>query len=169
MVVLSTAKSLAMTASVLMGAIQDCNDAQDLNKQIAGCSHYISSGQAEGENLVTAYVNRAIALSVKKQHKKALADFAAALKVEPQSWIALYNRGIVFFDLGRDEEAIRDFGAAIRSDPTTAIAYYNRGLAYERTGQVPQAVEDYRRAIELDPSDGNAKAHLEHLTAAPQG
>lgn len=169
MVVLSTVKSLAMTAAVVMGAIQDCNDAQDAAKQIAGCSLYISSGHAEGENLVTAYVNRAIALSGKKQHKKALADFAAALKVEPQSWIALYNRGIVFFDLGRDDEAIRDFGAAISSDPTTAIAYYNRGLAYERTGKLAEAVEDYRRALELDPGDGNAKAHLDALTTPPQG
>jgi tetratricopeptide (TPR) repeat protein len=169
MVVLSTAKSMAMTAAVLMGAIQDCNEAPDVNKQIAGCSLYIASGKAEGENLVIAYVNRAIARTTRKQYKGALADFNAALKVEPESWMVLYNRGIVFLDLGRDDEAIRDFGAAIRVEPETAIAYYNRGLAHERMGKLAEAIEDYRRAFELDPSNGNAKAHLDSLTAPPQG
>ena len=169
MVVLSTVKSLAMTAAVLSGAIQDCNDAQDLGKQIAGCSLYISSGQAEGENLVTAYVNRAIAQTGKKQYKKAFADFDAALKVDSANWLVLYNRGIVNLDLGKDEEAIADFGSAIEADPTTGIAYYNRGLVYERSGKLREAAEDFRRAVELDPNDANAKAHLDSLTAEPQG
>jgi tetratricopeptide (TPR) repeat protein len=169
MVVLSTAKAITMTAAVLSGAIQDCNDAQNLNKQIAGCSLYISSGHAEGENLVTAYVNRAIAQSTRKQYKKAFADFDAALKVDSSNWLVFYNRGIVNLDLGKDAAAIADFGAAIRSDPSTGIAYYNRGLAYERNGKLQEAIEDYRRAMALDPNDANAKAHLDALTAEPQG
>lgn len=169
MVVLSAAKTIALTAAALLAAIQDCNDAQDINKQIAGCSTYISSGHAEGDNLVVAYVNRAIAFSTKRHYKKALIDFSAALKVDPSSWIALYNRGVVFFDLGRDEEAIRDFASAIEADPATAIAYYNRGLAYERTGRLAEAISDYRRAVELDPNDVNSKTHLERIATAPQG
>jgi tetratricopeptide (TPR) repeat protein len=169
MVVLSTVKSLAMTAAVLSGAIQDCNDGHDLRRQIAGCSLYISSGKAEGQNLVTAYVNRAIARTSRKQYKKAFADFASALSVDPENWLVFYNRGIVNFDLGNDADAIADFGSAIRSDPSTGVAYYNRGLAYERSGKPHEALEDYRRAVELDATDANAKAHLDRLTAEPQG
>jgi tetratricopeptide (TPR) repeat protein len=169
MFVLSTAKSLAMTAAVLSGAIQDCNDAQNAHKQIAGCSLYIASGQAEGENLVTAYVNRAIAQFGKKQYKKAFADFDAALKVDAGNWLVLYNRGIVYLDLGKAELAAADFGSAIESDPNTGVAYFNRGLAYERLGKLHEAAADFRRAFELDPNDENAKAHLDTLTAVPQG
>lgn len=165
MITLSTATSMVVLAGSLGGSIQDCNEAPDPKRQIAGCSAYIASGQAEAENLVTAYVNRAIARTAIHAYKGALADFSSALKVDPTNWLVLYNRGSVYFDLGKDDLAIQDFGAAIQADPNTAIAYYNRGLAYERSGNVQKALEDYRRAVMLDQSDANAKAHLDRLTA----
>ncbi|HEX2840807.1 tetratricopeptide repeat protein [Hyphomicrobium sp.] len=168
MITLSTATSMVVLAASLGGAIQDCNEAPDPKRQISGCSAYIASGQAEGENLVTAYVNRAVARAATHAYKGALADFSAALKVDPKNWLVFYNRGSVFFDLGKDDLAIKDFASAIEADPNTAIAYYNRGLAYERRGDMQKALEDYRRAVALDQSDVNAKEHLDRLTAREQ-
>ncbi len=168
MITLSTAKSIVVLAASLGGSIQDCNEAQNPQRQIAGCSAYIDSGLADGENLVTAYVNRAIARTTTQNYKAAFADFAAALKVDPTNWLTLYNRGSVYLDLGKDDLAIQDFASAIQADPNTGVAYYNRGLAYERSGDVQKAVDDYRRAVDLDATDVNAKAGLERLTAQQQ-
>lgn len=166
MLALSTAKSLFLAAASLAGAITDCNDSPDIGRQIAGCSIYIESGRATGQNLVAALVNRAIAYSAAHDYDKAFADFNAALRVDPESWLAHYNRANVYFDLGKDDLAIEDFNAAIGADPTAAMAYYNRGLAHERRGNITEAVDDYRHALSLDQTDEKAKARLDRL--APQ-
>jgi tetratricopeptide (TPR) repeat protein len=153
-----------VAAQALSQAIADCNDSPEIERQIIGCSTYIESGRATGPNLVVALVNRAIALSAKRDYDKALVDFDRAIAIEPENWLARYNRANLYFDLGKDELAITDFTAAIGADPNTAIAYFNRGLAYERHGDIAEAMEDYRQAMTLDATDRRAKDRLDRLS-----
>ena len=47
------------------------------------------------------------------QYEKALEDYTAALRADPRSSYALYNRGILNDRLGSYAAAIQDFSAAI--------------------------------------------------------
>ena len=62
----------------------------------------------------------------------ALADYSAALAVDPGSCYALYNRGITHDRLGAYAAAVKDFSAALALDPSNADFYHNRGFSLRK-------------------------------------
>ena len=66
------------------------------------------------------------------QYAKALEDYTAALKADPRSSYALYNRGILNDRLSRYEAATQDFSAAIALEPANSDFYHNRGYALRK-------------------------------------
>ena len=66
------------------------------------------------------------------QYAKALEDYTAALKADPSSSYALYNRGILNDRLGCYAAAIKDFSAAIELEPRNSDFYHNRGYALRK-------------------------------------
>jgi len=81
--------------------------------------------------------------------KDSITLFQHSLKVTKHQYIAYYNLGNTYADLGQYHRAIYYYSHAIRLKPEYAESYYNRGLAYHRIGQYPHAVTDYSRAIIL--------------------
>jgi tetratricopeptide (TPR) repeat protein len=81
-----------------------------------------------------------------------LADFNAAIRLDPRDAIAYYNRGVTHTDLGRHVEALADFDAAIRLDTNYTQAYCNRGFVHARLGHYVEALADYDAAIRLNPN-----------------
>jgi len=162
---LGTVLLVALTATSVAATdpLTDCNDNPDPAVQIRGCTEYIAQGQADAHNLAIAHVNRAIAHSMTGDTEPALADFAAAIKLDPRSPLAYYNRGSLHLDTGHYDLAVADFSAAIRIEPLFALAHYNRGLAHEQLNDSEAAKEDFRRALELDPSNEQAQEHLQAL------
>ncbi len=73
------------------------------------------------------------------------------LSKNPDSWMALNNRGCVYSNKKDYDRAIRDFDQVIHLKPDYAEAYYNRGIAYGGKGQYDVAIRDYDKAIELKP------------------
>lgn len=143
--------------------LTDCNDNPDPAAQIRGCTEYIDQAPSDKHNLAIAYVNRAIARSLTGDQESALADFTAAIELDPGSSLAYYNRGNLYLDTGRYDLAIADFTAAISLDPLFALAHYNRGLAYEQVGNIAAASADFQRALTLDPSHEQAQKHLDAI------
>jgi serine/threonine protein kinase len=90
------------------------------------------------------------------RHSEALADFEAAIRLDPNFAIAHSNRGITYRTLGRHSEALNDYEAAIRLDPNPAIAHSNRGITYQALGRHSEALADYEAAIRLDPNFASA-------------
>ena len=66
------------------------------------------------------------------QYQKALEDYTAALRADPRSSYALYNRGILNDRLGSYAAAIQDFSAAIELEPHNSDFYHNRGYALRK-------------------------------------
>ena len=66
------------------------------------------------------------------QYEKALEDYTAALRADPRSSYALYNRGILNDRLGSYAAAIQDFSAAIELEPHNSDFYHNRGYALRK-------------------------------------
>ncbi len=117
-------------------------------------------------NRAIAYGNRGNAFGMLRRTREALADYEAAIRLDPTDPLTFYNRANVLFDLGRLREAERDYGRAIELNDTFALAYFNRGLTREKLGDLTGATDDYKIAETIDdPVAPKAKARRERLEA----
>ena len=98
-------------------AIASCNQLEDRQRQIRGCTEYIRSGKALGQNLAVAYTNRGIAYASRGDHKRALADFEVSWKTDPSYTQALYARGLAKKRLGDEKAGDADMAQAKKIDP----------------------------------------------------
>jgi tetratricopeptide (TPR) repeat protein len=86
-----------------------------------------------------AYRSRDARFVEKKDYARAIADFTACIRLNPNG-DAYIDRGAAYLGQGDNDRAIADFTAMIERHPTDARAFTNRGEAYRRKG-------------ELDPKD----------------
>lgn len=95
----------------------------------------------------------------------ALADFEAAIKVDPGRWKALHNRGVTFALAHKYEAAIADFSRVVELKPDYLNAWFNRAEIRYEQGDYAGAIEDYDKTLELQPRDfgaltGRGHAHM---------
>jgi tetratricopeptide (TPR) repeat protein len=88
-------------------------------------------------------------LAVQRDPIGARADADRALKLNPETYWALYARGIIFENTGKRDDAIAEFTMALRLDPSDPHAWSQRANAYGGKGEFRQAVADATRAVEL--------------------
>ena len=80
----------------------------------------------------------------------ALADFNAALTINPRSKAALENKAFVLAErLGRPEDAIRVYDTTLLHHPDDAKAVGPRGVYHARAGRREAALADARTALAL--------------------
>lgn len=97
-------------------------------------------------------VNRGILHMQSEKIDAALADYDAAIRIEPATAEAWVNKGIALIKVGRDAEAADAISHGLTLSPTNpAIAHYSRAFAYEAMGKVREAYEDFGRAAALAP------------------
>jgi tetratricopeptide (TPR) repeat protein len=152
----------AMSAG--LKAHEDC-DADDPDRNIAGCTRIIEDA-AEGDTMhAVAYVARGLAWQAKGNLDRALADYTDAIRLNPRDALAYNNRGLLWREKGDADRAIADLTDAIRIDPLPhsdmlgsghVNIYANRGLAWETKGDLDRAIADFDQAIRLDPKDADA-------------
>lgn len=82
---------------------------------------------------------------------RAIADYDAAIRANPQYAVAFANRGLAKRDKGDVDGGIADLSRAIEINPKLAPAYVARGVAKLRAGDAEAAIVDYTHAIEIDP------------------
>lgn len=81
----------------------------------------------------------------------AIAEYDAALVIDPQFSWALNGRAVAYMRQGKYERAIADLSRAIEIAPEYKDAYYNRGDAYLRQRQWDNAKADFDQALRIDP------------------
>jgi tetratricopeptide (TPR) repeat protein len=86
----------------------------------------------------------------------ALADYTAAIGLNPNDSHFYTGRGYVFRRKGALDRALADFTRAIEVDPADAGAYSNRASIYESYRKFDLAIADYSKAIEIIPTDAEA-------------
>jgi tetratricopeptide (TPR) repeat protein len=86
---------------------------------------------------------------------EALADFNAAVQLDPNCWLAIHNRAVSLAQQGHGTEALRDFDQVLKLSPGMAIAYRNRGELLASMGRTREAVADYTKAIEQLPNEAD--------------
>jgi len=118
---------------------------------IAACTRAISSGKLKDHNLAAAYDKRGVEFDRKSESDKAIADFDAALRLDPGFIAPHIERARVFRKQREFDRAIADFTDAIRINPKYAMAYNGRGNIFNEKAEYDRAIADYDTAITLDP------------------
>lgn len=85
--------------------------------------------------------------------------FSEAIRQNPQSADAYYQRGLARLNRKKAKEALADFNEALKLDPRLAEAYDGRGQAHSTAGDPVAASKDFDKAIELKPDLASAYQH----------
>lgn len=106
------------------GAGRDRNEfwriCQDFNRGLAAadaCSELLASGQETPQRMAYIHYNRGHALGQRGRTQAAIADYDAALKLDPSFALAYYQRGQLYQMLGQSMQADMDLVRARQLDP----------------------------------------------------
>ena len=95
--------------------------------------------------------------------ERAMAEYRAAIGLNPGLVDAYDNLGVALGDTGRYEEAIGYFEQAINTDPANLQPYNNLAVTYTRINRWRQAKKVWERALEIDPGFKPALESLKRL------
>ena len=77
--------------------------------------------------------------------------FSATIALNPESWLARNNRGVILAASGRIDAAIDDFQEALRLKPDYTDAHVDLGNALGERGRVAEAIGQFAAALALEP------------------
>ncbi|MDE5791869.1 MAG: tetratricopeptide repeat protein [Muribaculaceae bacterium] len=83
-----------------------------------------------------------------KELSSAMADYDAALAVDPRLAFAWFNKGNLYYSLHDFTSAMQCYSEALKLDSEFGPAYYNRGITYLQMGNKRQAFIDLSKAGE---------------------
>jgi tetratricopeptide (TPR) repeat protein len=133
---------------------------------IAHLSRAIDGGDLPLGSLARAFNNRGVVYDRIGLQDRALADYDAAIALEPNYVYARYNRGALHNDRGDYDAAIADFDVVLTQRPNLALAYNQRGAAFHNKGLYGRAIEDFSHALRLDPKLAEAYVNRARTYAA---
>jgi tetratricopeptide (TPR) repeat protein len=121
------------------------------DETLAGCTALIEAGKLSKDKLATAYANRCLVRSQRKESDLAIADCSQAIAIEPNRAVAYAQRGEAYCHKGDIQHCVADFDEAMRIDPNDTSFVYLRGIARADQGDSDGAIGDLTKAIEQDP------------------
>ncbi len=122
----------------------------DLQLEVGDIRGAISSydkSLALKDDLVPAYIRRAIALAFDEQSGKALKSAETATKLDPDNPEAWLIRGDVNLRAGKHKSAMKSLKKASELDPTNASVENTMGMVSYKDGKLSDATRHLRRAI----------------------
>jgi tetratricopeptide (TPR) repeat protein len=108
-----------------------------------------------------------VSLSQKGQYEEAVTKLTDAIRENPESALAHYQRGFAHLALGSHAVAIYDFNTALSLNKSgfleryslLHLCYYNRGVSYHATGKTAEAIADYTSALAIKRDFAEAYAN----------
>lgn len=119
----------------------------DNERRLAGCTELLAVPGLRPDEQALAHAMRALAHALQARFAEALADYDAALRLQPDFAIALNNRAWALFKSGRGGEGIADVERALELSPGSAHALDTRAHIRQDLGDVRGAVSDYELAM----------------------
>lgn len=92
-------------------------------------------------------------------YESAIKRYNEALKINPRSAKAYYNRGLVWDYMNEIDKAIADYTKALEINKEFIDAYFNRGITLHKKGNYNLAISDFTKALQFHP-DNSSKAGL---------
>jgi tetratricopeptide (TPR) repeat protein len=133
------------------------------------CTAALANEPLDLRDRAGTFINRGTLRLRQKAWVLALADFDAAIALQPRIGEGHVNRAAALIGLARPADAVAasDQGLALNpSEPEKA--YFNRATARELTGDVEGAYRDYMKAVELAPDWEAPKVELKRFTVTPK-
>ena len=103
-----------------------------------------------------AYHTRGAAKAALGDYDKAITDFDAAIRLNPETAINYLDRGLAKEALGEKSAAKADFEAAARRNGDLAKDYYKEGRGKNRGRAYKAAMASFDKAIRLNPAYASA-------------
>ncbi|MFC8130665.1 tetratricopeptide repeat protein [Streptomyces sp. NPDC057302] len=165
-------ESLRRWAQLLVQAGQDSDDAGSFSRigqHLLGCAGR-DSGDVEALTFLLAMPElgaqgRALAHTLRGRRYRldglldeALADYTAALTLNPDLARAYAGRGHVHQSSRRHAQALADYGQAVRIDPRSSWHLISRGSVHFNLRHYEEALADFDHALRLDRHDAWAMA-----------
>lgn len=94
------------------------------------------------------------------QTEDAIAEYRAALALEPDEADAHTNLGVLLAARGEHDEAMRHYIEAVRLDPGSATAETSLGIELAARGRHVEALAAFQRALEIDPTNASSAFNL---------
>lgn len=91
-----------------------------------------------------------------------------AIELNPTSFAAWYNQGLILAKQAKYCEALKAYTRAAQLSPNNPYVVAAQGVALESHGQTQQAITVFNQLLNLDPSNALAQERLSVLTNAPQ-
>jgi Tfp pilus assembly protein PilF len=151
----------AQSVSLSGKALSDVQDRDALSS----CADALSNKLTAKDRIATL-INRGTIESASGDVTASLADYDAALAMNPKMGDIFINRGTALMRAARYDEARASFDQAVTlGGNNTYIAYFNRAMAEEKVGNVNGAYQDYKLAVASAPNYQPAKHELARLQA----
>jgi len=130
------------------------NDALSPNSIIEACSRMIESGLLDERQLVAAHSQRGFYYAT-TQSDRALADYDAALKIQPNTPAVLTDRGWIRLEHDRANAGLADLNKAIEllEHSQSARARLYRASAFLMLKDSDKAVSDLDESQKIDPTN----------------
>ena len=153
MLLVATAPASAQNAS---DADLCANITSNPDLAIQHCTKAIESRRFSGAQLARLHYNRGIELAAKGQHDRAIADYDAAIRLDPKFSDAYYTRGNAWGAKFEADRAIADYDAAIGINPKDRAALGSRAFEWTIKGDYAKAIADQDAVIRLDAKSAMA-------------
>ncbi|MES1203563.1 MAG: tetratricopeptide repeat protein [Pseudomonadota bacterium] len=120
---------------------------------VNACTRYLAETDLSDSARADALAHRADLRIELGQTDAALADYAEALRLNPNQESALMGRSRYYRDQGDFGRAVADLDTDVRLHPDSAFARYQRSQIYdEGLHDYERAIADLNRAIDLSPN-----------------
>ncbi len=87
--------------------------------------------------------------------EKALRYLNRALSLDPDSYLAYYNRAVVYDMLERLPEALADYDRALAIQPNHLASQHNRAVLLRELGRAEEAIAAFDAVLRYDPDNGD--------------
>jgi tetratricopeptide (TPR) repeat protein len=131
----------------------DCEQDEDAERQIAGCTTVIESGREVTAVQGIAASNRGFGYLKKGDTQRAIASYTEAIRLYPEYANAHWGRADVHMEREAWDGAIADYTAALKLDPKDDYSLQNRGRAHLKKAAWDAAITDLDEALRIKPNE----------------
>jgi len=143
---------LAGPAPAATQADRDACKATDPAKSFAACTRIIRDRSESAKERARAHYNRGVTYDEKGDRERAMADYSAAIRLDPKDFDAYNNRCWDRAITGRElHKALADCNKSLRISPKFHLALDSRGFVYLRLGRLDKAIADFDAALKIEP------------------
>lgn len=90
------------------------------------------------------------------QYKNAIDEYTKSVDIEPEKYIAVFNRANTYNNMKQYDLALKDYNIGLSKDSLNAKAICDRGNVYSDMRRYDDAIADYTKAIKIYPEYSNA-------------